>query len=199
MLFTTSAESERIVSQSLSITFSKLENISFLNPRFRSSFHICSIGFISGVYGGMKNRTMLSGTSRCFVLCHAAPSQQRRMTSLGYFLDSSFRNSPVHSVKEGIPCLRFHGPESVAVLANMMAGHRGAHTFPAPAVFRLVNSSEARLILEHQSYPPFFVDNFQLRDFFVNFFEDSMSSALAFLGCRLRGITFRQLCRRSTK
>ena len=43
------AESEHIVSQSLSTTLARVGNISFLNPRFLISFQICSIGFISGV------------------------------------------------------------------------------------------------------------------------------------------------------
>ena len=38
-----------MVSQSQSTTFSRDEKISLRNPIFRSSFQICSIGFISGV------------------------------------------------------------------------------------------------------------------------------------------------------
>lgn len=49
MLFMIFLVRRLIVSHNLSITFSKLANISFLNPNFLISFQICSIGFISGV------------------------------------------------------------------------------------------------------------------------------------------------------
>ena len=42
--------SEQMVSQRRSTTFSKVAKTSFRKPRFRISFQICSIGFISGVY-----------------------------------------------------------------------------------------------------------------------------------------------------
>ena len=41
--------SEQIVSHKRSTTLLRVANISFRKPRLRSSFHICSIGFISGV------------------------------------------------------------------------------------------------------------------------------------------------------
>lgn len=74
----------QITSQRRITTFSRVAKISFLKPRRRNSFQICSIGFISGVYGGIKNRRIFSGTQRVPDLCHAAPSQQRRMMSSGY-------------------------------------------------------------------------------------------------------------------
>jgi hypothetical protein len=43
----------QIVSHNRSTTFSREANTSLWNPRFRISFQICSIGFISGVYGGI--------------------------------------------------------------------------------------------------------------------------------------------------
>ena len=53
-----SLDKEQIVSQSLSTTFWSDLNTSFLKPRFLISFHICSIGFISGVYGGIKTSSI---------------------------------------------------------------------------------------------------------------------------------------------
>jgi hypothetical protein len=44
------------------------------------------------VYGGMKKSSILSGTHREFALCHAAPSQHRRIISSGYFLERASRN-----------------------------------------------------------------------------------------------------------
>ena len=83
---------EHIVSQRRFTTCSKVAKTSFLKPILRISFHICSIGFISGVYGGIKNRIIFWGTSKVLVLCQAAPSQQRRIISSLYFEDNSFKN-----------------------------------------------------------------------------------------------------------
>ena len=65
--------SEQMVSQRRSTTFSKVAKTLFRKPRFRISFQICSIGFISGVYGGIWKSTIFSGTSSVPDLCHAAP------------------------------------------------------------------------------------------------------------------------------
>ena len=65
--------SEQIVSQRRSTTFSKVAKTSFRKPRFRISFQICSIGFISGVYGGIWKSTIFSGTSSVPDLCHTLP------------------------------------------------------------------------------------------------------------------------------
>ena len=73
----------------------------------------------------------------------------------------------------------------------MMAGHTGTDTFLAPAVFWLVDASKSSFILEHQTIFLAAVDNFQFFYFGVNFFEAAISSSLAFLGCLLRGMTFR--------
>ena len=87
-----------MVSQRQSTTFSKVAKTSFRKPRFRISFQICSIGFISGVYGGIQKSTMFSGTSNVPDLCHAAPSQHIRMVSCGNCLDTSRRNRFIHTV-----------------------------------------------------------------------------------------------------
>ncbi len=90
--------SEQMVSQRRSTTFSKVAKTSFRKPRFRISFQICSIGFISGVYGGIWKSTIFSGTSSVPDLCHAAPSQHIRMVSCGNCLDNSRRNRFIHAV-----------------------------------------------------------------------------------------------------
>ena len=86
----------------------------------------------------------------------------------------------------------------------MVARYAGTDSLFAPAVFGLVDSSEAGFILEHQAhFSTVFtaaVDLFsQFGYFFFNFFEVSMTSSLAFFGCLLRGITFRHPCRFSTQ
>ena len=92
-----------MVSQRRSTTFSKVANTLFRKPRLRISFQICSIGFISGVYGGIWKSTILSGTSSVPDLCHAAPSQHIRMVSWGNCLDNSRRNRFMHTVlQQGI-------------------------------------------------------------------------------------------------
>ena len=48
-----SSVKEQIVAQRRSTTFSSVGKTSFRNPIRRSSRQICSIGFISGVYGGI--------------------------------------------------------------------------------------------------------------------------------------------------
>ena len=90
--------SAQIVSQRRSTTLSSVANISLRNPILRSSFQICSIGFISGVYGGMKNSSMFSGTQREPALCQAAPSQHRQIISFGYCLDNSDRKIFIQTV-----------------------------------------------------------------------------------------------------
>ena len=79
MLRTISHERLRIVSHKRSTTHSRVLKISFLNPMARSCFQICSMGFISGVYGGICNRVMFSGTINPFDLCQAAPSHTKRI------------------------------------------------------------------------------------------------------------------------
>ncbi|CIZ67250.1 phosphotransferase system sugar-specific EII component [Streptococcus pneumoniae] len=46
----------------------------FLNPRLRISFHTCSMGFISGVYGGINAKSILVGIFKVLDLCHIALS-----------------------------------------------------------------------------------------------------------------------------
>lgn len=92
----------------------------------------------------------------------------------------------------------------IPVFPDVMAGDRGANTMRTPAVFGLVDPPESRFILEHQPHfstgSNLIVDFFlQFLPVFVNFFEDAMSSSLAFFGCWLRGITLRHPCRSKTR
>ena len=98
---------------------------------------------------------------------------------------------------------RLNGPIGVTIFADMMAWNRRPDALFAPAIFGFIDPSETCLILKHQAHfstvSTAIVDFFlQFLYFFVNFFEDAMSSSLAFLGCLLRGITFRQPFRFST-
>ena len=97
-----------------------------------------------------------------------------------------------------------NSPISIAIFADMMAGNRRLDALFAPAVLGFIDSSETSLILEHQAHfstvSTAIVDFFlQFLHFFVNFFEVSMTSSLAFFGCLLRGITFRHPFRSSTQ
>ena len=98
MLRIVSTERSRITSQRRSTTFSKVEKTSFRKPILRSCFQICSIGFISGVYGGIKKSLILSGITSVPASCHAAPSQQRRMMSVGNCFDSSLKKIFIQTV-----------------------------------------------------------------------------------------------------
>ena len=71
---------------------------SLLKPRFLISFHICSIGFISGVYGGIKISSIFSGILNEPDLCQAAPSHANMILSLGNVFDNSSKNTFIHSV-----------------------------------------------------------------------------------------------------
>ncbi len=100
-----------------------------------------------------------------------------------------------HNKEKGISGQWFYGAVCIPVFPDMMAGNRRANSFSAPALFWLVDSPKTCFILKHQPDGFFFVENFrQFCDSCVNFFEVSMTSSLAFLGCRLLGITFRQPC-----
>ena len=72
------AVKEEIASQRGSTTLSRVAKISLWKPYLRTSFQIYSIGFISGVCGGMKNKWTFSWTRSEPALWQAASSQQRR-------------------------------------------------------------------------------------------------------------------------
>ena len=98
MLLTISTVSEQIIEQGLSTTWFKVLNTSLLNPIERSCFQICSMGFISGAYGGMCSNDMFPVTLRPLDLCQEAPSHTGRMRSSGYALDNSSRNTFMQTV-----------------------------------------------------------------------------------------------------
>ena len=97
---------------------------------------------------------------------------------------------------------RLNGPIGIPVFPDMMTGDRWANALLTPTVFGFIDSSKTCLILEHQPHfstiSTAIVDLFQFLYSFFNFFEVSMTSSLAFFGCRLRGITFRHPFRFST-
>ena len=90
----------QMVSQRRFITSSSELNTSFLNPIERICFQICSMGFISGVYGDIERSCIFSGQRNAFDLCHAAPSHTNRIISSGYCSESFSRNILVHSVSQ---------------------------------------------------------------------------------------------------
>lgn len=109
-----------------------------------------------------------------------------------------------HNQETTFPSDRLDSSIDIAVFPDVMAGNRWTNTFWTPAEFGLVDPPKTRFILEHQAYfstiSTAIVDFFfQFAYFFFNFFEVAMTSSLAFFGCLLRGITFRQPCRHSTR
>ena len=112
---------EQIVSQRRSITFAKLAKTSLQKPRFRISFQICSMGFISGVYGGIWNSSIFFGISKAPDLCHAAPSQHSRITSSLYSSDK-FR------------FILKHQPDHLAAVDNFQFFDSGLNFFEASIV-----------------------------------------------------------------
>lgn len=109
-----------------------------------------------------------------------------------------------HDQEAGFTGQRLCRSIGISVLPYMVARHAGTGSFFTPAVFGLVDPFETSFILEHQAHfsiaftavVDFLI---QFAYFFFNFFEVKMTSSLAFFGCLLRGITFRQLCRSSTR
>lgn len=114
-------------------------------------------------------------------------------------LKSTFLVAIWHNKKTAFAGNRFHCSISIAVFPNVMAWYTWTHSHGAPAPFGFVNSAKASFILEHQAY--LFPGILGSRNLYgiVNFFEASIASSLAFLGCLLRGITFRQPCRCRTQ
>ena len=78
---TVSLDREQIILHRRSTTLLRVWKIPFLKPRLRISFRICSIEFISGVYGGSGKISILVGISRPLDLCQTAPSATIRMKS----------------------------------------------------------------------------------------------------------------------
>ena len=109
-----------------------------------------------------------------------------------------------HDQETALPSDRLDGTVSIAIFPDVVTRDRRTNTLWTPAELGLVDPSKARFILEHQAHfstvSTAIVDFFfQFSYFFFNFFEATMTSSLAFFGCLLRGITFRQPCRHSTR
>ena len=54
--------------------------------------------------------------------------------------------------KEIFARLRLERAKGVSVLSDMVTRHGWTHTFSAPAISRLVDSTESCLVFKHQSY-----------------------------------------------
>ena len=76
---------------------------------------------------------------------------------------------------------RFYSAVSIATLSYMMTGHQGTNILFAPAIFWLIDPSKTCFILEHELHGTA-CGNLEQAYFFVNFFEVSMTSSLAFFG-----------------
>ena len=98
MLFIKSPVSKLMVSHNLSTTAFRLLNMMLPNPICLICFQICSMGFISGVYGGICVITIFSGIFSLFDLCHTAPSHTKIKMSLQKYSDSSFKKTFMFSV-----------------------------------------------------------------------------------------------------
>ena len=84
--------------------------------------------------------------------------------------------------KKALPGQRFYCPIRIAVFPYVVTWNRRSYTFLTPAIFGLIDSSEASLILEHKANLAGTVENFgQFVDSSVNFYEVSMTSPSAFL------------------
>ena len=93
-----SGERLQIVEQSLSTTLRAFERLHCEILLARSSFQICSIGFISGVYGGINTKRIFSGTINAFALCNVTPSHTKMILLFGYDIDKWSRNIFMHWV-----------------------------------------------------------------------------------------------------
>ena len=80
--------------------------------------------------------------------------------------------------KVPIACQRLHRAVSITILTDMMAGHAGTDTVPAPTVLWLVDPAKSSFILKHKTNVLAPVDNFELFYCGVNFFEAAISSSL---------------------
>ena len=96
-----------------------------------------------------------------------------------------------HHQKEGLSRKGLHSSVSISVFTNMVAWYAGTKAILTPTIFGLVDAPQTSLILKHETYFSVTCDIYFSGDKRFNFFEESISSSLAFLGCRLRGITFR--------
>ena len=76
----------------------------------------------------------------------------------------------------------------------MVAGDIGADSCGTPAVFGLVDPTKSSLVLEYEMNLFLWILYTKPLYCVLNFFEASIASVLAFLGCLDRGITLRHPC-----
>ena len=157
MLFIVSFVKPQIVSQSRSTTFSNVAKTSFRKPIIRSSFHICSIGFISGVYGGVKQFNIVRNLELFwFMPTSSVAAQQDQIIRV--LLWQPFKKY-VHAIgiaiwhyqKEGVPRHWFNGSVCIPIFTNVMTWYRWPGSFFAPAVLWFIDPAKSGFILEHQT------------------------------------------------
>ena len=139
-------------------------------------------------YGKVQYSQALPVFPICAMQLHRSTSEQKQIHTRSIAIG--------HDKKTGFPSQRLDRTIGIPVFPNMVTWNAGSDAFFAPAVLGMVDAAEARLILEHKAHfstAP--VEIFQFTDGGFNFFEVSMTSSLAFLGCLLRGMTFLQPCR----
>ena len=149
-----------MVSYKRSTTFSRVAKISLRNPRFRISFQIYSMGFLSGVYGGRGKAQY----SRVLPVFPIYAIQIHRSTIEWYPVDIAWIiPSETDSYgqycyrawqKAGLTHQRFDRTIGIPVFPNMVAWNAGPDAFLTPAVFGLVNSVKTCFILEHKARLP---------------------------------------------
>ena len=83
-----------------------------------------------------------------FVPCRTITAKQNNIISIFFgqlFQKDIHADSIAIGQDEKVPiaCQRLHRAVSIAVLTDMVAGHAGTDTVPAPAVFRLVDPTKS--------------------------------------------------------
>ena len=150
----------QMVSYKRSTTFSRVAKISLRNPRFRISFQIYSMGFLSGVYGGRVKAQY----SRVLPVFPIYAIQIHRSTIEWYPVDIAWI-IPSETDSYGQYCYRAW-QESRTHPSAVRPHHR--HTgipeyggtehwtgrLPTPAVFGPVDAAKACFILEHKARLP---------------------------------------------
>ena len=129
--------------------------------------------------------------SVCFVPCCAVTNKKYFIIRifLGKLLQKYVHANGIavwHDKEKRVSCHWFDRSVGVAIFTNMMTRNIWTISFPAPAVFGLIYPSESGFILKHQAnfasciFSYFGSQNLN-RGF--NFFEASIASSLALLGC----------------
>ena len=101
-----------------------------------------------------------------FVPCRTITAKQNNIISIffGQLLQKDIHADSIaigQDEKAPITCQRLHRAVSITVRTDMMAGHTGTDTVPAPTVFRLVDPAKSSFILKHKTDVLAPVDNFK--------------------------------------